>query len=239
MSKKLIVKNLAKKYDEKTAVKNINMEFNTGEIIGLIGPNGAGKTTLFYMITGLIKPTKGQVFFDDKNITNLPIYKRANLGIGYLPQEASIFRGLTVEENILAVLEMHPNLSAQKDVILNELLEEFSLTKLRNSISISLSGGERRRLEIARCVALSPKIVLLDEPMAGIDPISIKNMQKLIRQLKKRGVGVVISDHNVHAALEVIDRGYVIYDGEVLMSGTSKDIVNSKEVRDVYLGNDF
>jgi lipopolysaccharide export system ATP-binding protein len=235
----LVVKNLGKAYNKKPVVRNISLSVQRGEAVGLLGPNGAGKTTCFYMITGLIKPDYGSLFFDGTNITTLPMYRRARLGVGYLPQEASIFRGLTVQENIMAVLEVNEPAPEIRNQVLEELLGEFSITHLRHSMAIALSGGERRRVEIARALACRPSFVLLDEPLAGIDPIAVSEIRELIAHLKDRGIGVLITDHNVRETLEIIDRAYIMHDGMVLMEGTPEQIVDHGEVRRVYLGDTF
>ncbi|MBA8667430.1 LPS export ABC transporter ATP-binding protein [Holosporaceae bacterium 'Namur'] len=231
--------NLGKAYSGRRVVRDVNIEVNTGEVVGLLGPNGAGKTTTFYMIMGLIKPDYGTIFLNDVDITHLPIYRRARLGVGYLPQEPSIFRGLDVEKNILAVLEINEPIEENRYTILESLLAEFSITHLRNASALSLSGGERRRVEIARCLAAKPKFILLDEPLAGIDPIAISEIKDLIMHLKDRNIGVIITDHNVREALSIIDRAYIIHDGIVLMQGGVVDVVNHPEVRKVYLGEKF
>jgi len=230
---------LTKSFKSRQVVGGVSVNIGRGEAVGLLGPNGAGKTTVFYMITGLIPADSGRIVIDDHDVTRLPMYRRARLGIGYLPQEASIFRGLTVEENILAVLEIvEPNRKARKRQ-LDALLEEFSITKLRKSPAIALSGGERRRVEIARALASRPSYMLLDEPFAGIDPIAIGDIRALVHQLKNRGIGVLITDHNVRETLELIDRAYIIYEGRVLIEGTPKQIIANEEVRRVYLGDQF
>lgn len=235
----LVVNNLGKQYAKRPVVRNVSLSLQRGEAVGLLGPNGAGKTTCFYMITGLVKPDYGTIFYDGADITNLPMYRRARLGIGYLPQEASIFRGLTVEQNIMAVLEVSVPDVDRRRVMCDELLAEFSITHLRNAPAIALSGGERRRAEIARALAGMPSFILLDEPLAGIDPIAISDVRDLVKHLKNRGIGVLITDHNVRETLDVIDRAYIIHDGSVLMEGTPSDIVNNEEVRRVYLGRQF
>jgi lipopolysaccharide export system ATP-binding protein len=235
----LVVKNLGKHYAKRPVVRNVSISLQRGEAVGLLGPNGAGKTTCFYMITGLVSPDYGSIYMDGTDITNLPMYRRARLGIGYLPQEASIFRGLTVEQNIMAVLEVSEPDPAKRRAQCDELLAEFSITHLRNSPAIALSGGERRRAEIARSLAGRPNFVLLDEPLAGIDPIAIADVRDLVKHLKDRGIGVLITDHNVRETLDVIDRAYIIHDGTVLMEGSPSDIVNNHEVRRVYLGERF
>lgn len=231
--------NLGKSYGDKPAVRDVSITVHRGEAVGLLGPNGAGKTTSFYMIMGLIKPDYGAIKLDGADITNLPVYRRARLGVGYLPQEASIFRGLTVEENIMAVLELVHPIKETRQIALEELLAEFSITHLRRAPAIALSGGERRRVEIARALASNPSFILLDEPLAGIDPVAVADIKELISHLKHRGIGVLITDHNVREALDLLDRAYVIHDGAVLMEGTPQEIVVNKEVRRVYLGEKF
>jgi lipopolysaccharide export system ATP-binding protein len=215
------------------------LHLHRGEAVGLLGPNGAGKTTSFYMITGLVRPDYGRIYLDGKDITGLPMYRRARLGIGYLPQEASIFRGLTVEQNIMTVLEVSEPVAAQRNIQLDELLAEFSITHLRHAPSIQLSGGERRRVEIARALASNPSFILLDEPLAGIDPIAVADIRTIVSHLKDRGIGVLITDHNVRETLDIIDRAYIIHEGMVLMEGAPSDIVDNAEVRRVYLGEKF
>lgn len=231
--------NLGKTYEGRRVVRDVNLEVSTGKIIGLLGPNGAGKTTTFYMLMGLVKPDYGDVFFDDYKITHFPIYRRARLGLGYLAQEPSIFRGLNVEENIMAILEV---VEADKEIRLQKLeslLAEFSITHLRTAPSVALSGGERRRLEIARALATNPRFILLDEPFAGIDPIAVAEIKDLVLHLKDREIGVIITDHNVRDALSIIDESYIIHDGTVLMHGTPQEVVDNPEVRKVYLGERF
>ncbi|MDX2094748.1 MAG: LPS export ABC transporter ATP-binding protein [Alphaproteobacteria bacterium] len=235
----LSVRNLGKRYSKRPVVRNVSLDLQRGEAVGLLGPNGAGKTTCFYMITGLVAPDYGTITLDGTDITTLPMYRRARLGIGYLPQEASIFRGLTVEQNIMAVLEVAEPDPQTRRAMLDALLAEFSITHLRNSPAIALSGGERRRAEIARALAGRPAFILLDEPLAGIDPIAIAEVRDLVKHLKDRGIGVLITDHNVRETLDVIDRAYIIHDGTVLMEGVPNDIVNNDEVRRVYLGEKF
>ena len=235
----LVAQNLAKSFRRRPVVRDVTLAVRQGEAVGLLGPNGAGKTTVFYMITGLIRPDRGAIRIDGLDVTSLPMYSRARLGIGYLPQEASIFRGLTVEDNIKAVLEIVEPDRRQRKQDLERLLEEFGIDHLRNSPSIALSGGERRRCEIARALASRPAFMLLDEPFAGIDPIAVGDIQKLVRQLTARGIGVLITDHNVRETLGLIDRAYIIHSGEVLMEGTPEDIVQNEDVRRVYLGDQF
>lgn len=235
----LAVRNLGKQYAKRPVVRNVSLELQRGEAVGLLGPNGAGKTTCFYMITGLVTPDYGTIYMDGVDITSLPMYRRARLGIGYLPQEASIFRGMTVEQNIMAVLEVSESNPERRNTQCDELLAEFSITHLRHSPAIALSGGERRRAEIARALAGRPSFVLLDEPLAGIDPIAIAEVRDIVSHLKDRGIGVLITDHNVRETLDIIDRAYIIHDGSVLMEGSPSDIVNNHEVRRVYLGEKF
>ncbi len=235
----LVAQNLAKSFRRRPVVHDVTLAVRQGEAVGLLGPNGAGKTTVFYMITGLIRPDQGAIRIDGYDVTRLPMYSRARLGIGYLPQEASIFRGLSVEDNIKAVLEIVEPDRRQRKQDLERLLQEFGIEHLRNSPSIALSGGERRRCEIARALASRPAFMLLDEPFAGIDPIAVGDIQKLVRQLTARGIGVLITDHNVRETLGLIDRAYIIHSGEVLMEGTPDDIVQSEDVRRVYLGDQF
>lgn len=235
----LVASNLGKQYAKRPVVRNVSLSVKRGEAVGLLGPNGAGKTTCFYMITGLVAPDYGSITLDGADLTKLPMYRRARLGIGYLPQEASIFRGLTVEQNIMAVLEVsEPDLDRRKTQ-LDELLAEFSITHLRHSPALGLSGGERRRCEIARALAGRPSFILLDEPLAGIDPIAIAEVRDIVSHLKDRGIGVLITDHNVRETLDIIDRAYIIHDGMVLMEGSPSEIVNNTEVRRVYLGEKF
>ena len=230
---------IKKSYRKRMVVKGVSLAVGRGESVGLLGPNGAGKTTVFYMITGLVPADEGRITIDGANVTSLPMYQRARLGIGYLPQEASIFRGLTVEQNIMAVLELvEPDKKRRKEQ-LDNLLEEFSITRLRKSPSMALSGGERRRCEIARALASRPSFMLLDEPFAGIDPIAVGDIQQLVRHLTERGIGVLITDHNVRETLSLIDRAYIIYDGQVLTQGKPSEIIANEDVRRVYLGDMF
>ncbi len=235
----LRAEHLVKIYKGRRVVNDISVEVSQGEIVGLLGPNGAGKTTSFYMIVGLIKPNEGTIFLDDKAITGLPMYKRAQLGIGYLAQEASVFRKLSVEENILAVLEMTklPK-SAQKEKM-ESLLEEFSLTHVRKNLGMVLSGGERRRTEIARALAVDPKFVLLDEPFAGVDPIAVEEIQTIVAKLKTKNIGILITDHNVNETLSITDRAYLMFEGKLLKAGTAEELAADEQVRKVYLGNNF
>ena len=235
----LTVHGVEKTFVGRKVVKGVSLYVRKGEAVGLLGPNGAGKTTVFYMITGLIRADKGRIELDGHNVTPLPMYQRARLGIGYLPQEASIFRGLNVEQNIRAVLEVVEKSAKQRERDLDELLEEFNITRLRKTPSIALSGGERRRVEIARALATRPNYMLLDEPFAGIDPIAVGDIQTLVRHLTNRGIGVLITDHNVRETLGLTDRAYIIYSGEVLMEGRAADIVNNPDVRRLYLGEQF
>lgn len=231
--------NLVKKYRSRTVVNHVSVDVSQGEIVGLLGPNGAGKTTTFYMIVGLITPNEGKIYLDDKEITSEPIYKRARMGIGYLAQEASVFRKLSVEDNLRAVLEMS-NLpkSEQKD-IMESLLEEFGLQGIRKSLGIQLSGGERRRTEIARALALSPKFILLDEPFAGVDPIAVEDIQEIVSRLKDKNIGILITDHNVHETLSITDRAYLLFEGSILKAGTAQQLTEDEQVRKVYLGKNF
>jgi lipopolysaccharide export system ATP-binding protein len=237
--KGLSVVSIAKSYDKRVVLTDVSVSVGPGEVIGLLGPNGAGKTTCFYSVMGLVKPDSGRIMLDGDDITGLPMYRRAILGLGYLPQETSIFRGLSVEKNILAVLELsEPDKNARMKK-LDTLLDEFGLTRLRDAPAMALSGGERRRAEIARALAADPSIMLLDEPFAGIDPLSIADIRDLIVQLKGRGIGVLITDHNVRETLEIVDRGYIIYDGRVLFAGTPPELVADENVRRLYLGESF
>ena len=235
----LTVHSVHKAFKKRRVVKGVSLNLGRGEAVGLLGPNGAGKTTVFYMITGLIPADAGRIFIDGQDVTGLPMYRRARLGIGYLPQEASIFRGLTVEQNIMAVLEIVEPSRKQRKEKLDSLLEEFHITRLRKSPSIALSGGERRRCEIARALASDPSYMLLDEPFAGVDPIAVGDIQELVRHLTRRGIGVLVTDHNVRETLKLTDRAYVIYDGQVLTHGNPQEIINNEEVRRVYLGDSF
>ena len=235
----LTAKNLGKRFDKRPVVRGVSLTIQRGEVIGLLGANGAGKTTCFYMITGLIQPDYGTITLDGQNLTDLPVYRRARKGIGYLPQEASIFQGLTVENNILAVLEMVEKSRERREAVLEALLAEFSISHLRRTPSLALSGGERRRVEIARALASRPHFILLDEPLAGIDPIAVSDIRDLIAHLKDRGIGILITDHNVRDTLDIIDRAYIIHDGMVLLEGSPSDIVGNEDVRRVYLGDRF
>ncbi|MBL0317708.1 MAG: LPS export ABC transporter ATP-binding protein [Alphaproteobacteria bacterium] len=231
--------NLGKIYDGRPVVRDISIQVQRGEAVGVLGPNGAGKTTTFYMISGLVNPDYGNIKLDDHDITSLPMYRRSRLGIGYLPQEASIFRGMSVEENILSVLELNEPIIEKRQTELDELLAEFSITHLRRTSALALSGGERRRVEIARALASNPSFILLDEPFAGVDPIAVNDIRNLVSHLKDRGIGVLITDHNVREAMGIIDRAYIIHDGTVLMEGKPSEIVKDTEVRRVYLGEKF
>ena len=220
-------------------VDGVSVEVNQGEIVGLLGPNGAGKTTSFYMIVGLVRPDQGHVFLDELEITKLPMYKRAQLGIGYLPQEVSVFRKLSVEDNIMAILEMTPLSSTQRKEKLEKLLEEFGLVAIRKNLGDRLSGGEKRRTEIARALATDPKFILLDEPFAGVDPIAVEDIQSIISELRNRNIGVLITDHNVHETLSITDRAYLLFEGKILKSGTAEELAADEQVRKVYLGQNF
>lgn len=238
-TEELEIFNIGKKYKKRTVLKNVSLHVKKGEAVGLLGPNGAGKTTCFYCVTGLITPDYGDVYIGGKDITDMPMYKRARMGIGYLPQEASIFRTLSVEDNIKAILQIVIEDENERENMLEELLSEFSIAHLRKSPALALSGGERRRLEIARALASKPDFILLDEPLAGIDPIAVGEIRTLVSQLKNRGLGVLITDHNVRETLDIIDRAYILHGGTVLMEGTPDEIVANEEVRKVYLGDDF
>ena len=235
----LHVRHLRKSYRRRLVIRDVSLVLNRGEVVALLGPNGSGKTTCFYAIAGLIPPEGGQVLIDGRDVTGLPMYRRARLGIGYLPQEVSIFRGLSVEDNILAVLEIAVADRHKRRERLEELLSEFSITHLRGAPALALSGGERRRVEIARCLAADPKFLLLDEPFAGVDPIAVGEIRHLVSDLKRRGIGVLITDHNVRETLEIVDRAYILHDGQVLMSGTADEVVRDEMVRRVYLGENF
>lgn len=236
---KLHCTDLVKKYGKRTVVKNVSIEVEQGEIVGLLGPNGAGKTTSFYMITGLIKPNSGRIFLDDEEITELPMYRRAQKGVGYLAQEASVFRTMSVEDNIMSVMEMARFDKAYREERLENLIEEFSLHKVRRNMGIQLSGGERRRCEIARALAINPKFILLDEPFAGVDPIAVEDIQHIIAKLKTKNIGIIITDHNVHETLAITDRAYLLYEGSILESGTAEQLASNPEVRKKYLGQNF
>jgi len=235
----LETKNISKTYSGRDVVKGISVELKKGEIVGLLGPNGAGKTTSFYMIVGLIKPDNGTVFLNDKNITKMPMYKRSKMGIGYLPQEVSVFRKLSVEDNILAILQMTNLSKLQQKARLEELINEFGLNHVRKNLGIKLSGGEKRRTEIARCLAINPSFILLDEPFAGVDPIAVEDIQKIILKLKRKNIGVLITDHNVQETLSIVDRAYLLFEGSILKSGTAEELSLDEQVRKVYLGQNF
>ena len=235
----LSIRNLRKSYKRRPVIRDVTIQLNRGEVVALLGPNGCGKTTTFYAIAGLIMPEGGQVMIDGRDVTALPMYRRARLGIGYLPQEVSIFRGLSVEDNILAVLEIREPDRHKRRERLEELLSEFSITHLRRAPALALSGGERRRVEIARCLAADPKYLLLDEPFAGVDPIAVGEIRHLVHDLKSRGIGVLITDHNVRETLDIVDRAYILHDGVVLKAGTTDEIVKDEMVRRVYLGENF
>lgn len=231
--------NLFKKYKSRTVVNDVSVEVNQGEIVGLLGPNGAGKTTSFYMIVGLVKPNSGHIYLENEDITNLPMYRRAKKGVGYLAQEASVFRNLSVEENIMAVLEMTGKSKQQQKEKVEELLEEFSLTHVRTNKGMVLSGGERRRTEIARALATDPKFVLLDEPFAGVDPIAVEEIQTIVAKLKTKNIGILITDHNVNETLSIVDRAYLLFEGKILKSGSAEELAADEQVRRVYLGKHF
>jgi lipopolysaccharide export system ATP-binding protein len=236
---KLRTENINKTYKGRQVVKNVSVEVNQGEIVGLLGPNGAGKTTSFYMMVGLIKPDTGSVFLDDLEITRMPMYKRSQMGIGYLPQEVSVFRNLSVEDNILAILQMTKTTKAQQKERLEELLEEFHLTHVRKNLGNKLSGGEKRRTEIARGLAISPKFVLLDEPFAGVDPIAVEDIQSIVLKLRKKGIGILITDHNVQETLSIVDRAYLLFEGSILKAGSAEELSVDEQVKKVYLGQHF
>ena len=236
---KLRTENLVKRYRKRVVVNKVSLEVDQGEIVGLLGPNGAGKTTSFYMIVGLISPNFGKIFLDETDITNLPVYKRAQRGIGYLPQEASVFRKLSVEDNIRAVLEMSDMPKEEQKERMESLLQEFGLQKIRKSKGFQLSGGERRRTEIARALAIKPNFILLDEPFAGIDPIAVEDLQKIVSSLKDKNIGILITDHNVHETLSITNRAYLLFEGRILKSGTSEELAQDEQVRRVYLGRSF
>ena len=239
MQNKLVAKNISKFYDQKPILRDVSLHLEQGEAVGLFGPNGAGKTTCFSILIGLIKADMGELFLNEQNITKLPIYLRSRLGLGYLPQESSIFRGLTVKENIIAILEI---IHKDKQIIVEKcekLMDEFSISHLKDKPSIALSGGERRRVEIARALAIDPKFMMLDEPLAGIDPIAVGEIKNLVHHLKDRDIGILITDHNVRDTLDIVDRAYIIYDGKILMEGKPSEVIGSSEVREVYLGKTF
>ncbi len=235
----LKVVNLRKSYKNRLIIRDVTLDLARGEVVGLLGPNGSGKTTSFYAIAGLILPEAGQVIIDGQDVTDLPMYRRARLGIGYLPQEMSIFRGLSVEDNILAILDISVKDGHKRRERLEELLSDFSIEHLRRAPAMALSGGERRRVEIARCLAANPRYLLLDEPFAGVDPISVGDIRNLVTELKTRGIGVLITDHNVRETLEIVDRAYILHEGAMLMSGSPRDVVQNENVRRVYLGDNF
>ena len=236
---RLYTESLVKRYKTRTVVKGASVEVKQGEIVGLLGPNGAGKTTTFYMIVGLVKPNAGKIFLDETEITDEPVYRRAQRGIGYLAQEASVFRQLSVEDNIKAVLEMTTFSKEYQAEKTESLLNEFGLQKIRKSLGIQLSGGERRRTEIARALALDPKFILLDEPFAGVDPIAVEDIQTIVAHLKDRNIGILITDHNVHETLTITDRAYLLYDGDILKAGTAQELADDEQVRKLYLGQNF
>ncbi|MFM6934917.1 MAG: LPS export ABC transporter ATP-binding protein [Flavobacteriales bacterium] len=236
---KLYTQQIRKTYKGRPVVNGVSVEVEQGEIVGLLGPNGAGKTTSFYMMVGLVRPDEGSVFLDDLDITKLPMYKRAQMGIGYLPQEVSVFRKLSVEDNIMAILEMTSMSKTEREEKLEQLLEEFSLTHVRKNLGNRLSGGEKRRTEIARALATNPKFVLLDEPFAGVDPIAVEDIQSIISELKKRNIGILITDHNVQETLSITDRAYLLFEGSILKSGSAEDLASDEQVRKVYLGQNF
>lgn len=231
--------NLVKKYKSRTVANNVSIQVQQGEIVGLLGPNGAGKTTSFYMIVGMVKPNSGKIFLDDLEITKEPMYRRAQLGVGYLPQEASVFRKLSIEDNIRAVLEMTKLTKKEQETKVEILLDEFGLQHVRKNLGDQLSGGERRRTEIARALATDPKFILLDEPFAGVDPIAVEDIQTVVRKLKDKNIGILITDHNVHETLSITDRAYLLYSGSVIKSGTAEELANDEQVRKVYLGQNF
>jgi lipopolysaccharide export system ATP-binding protein len=231
--------NLVKKYKNRTVANNVSVQVQQGEIVGLLGPNGAGKTTSFYMIVGMVKPNSGKIFLDDLEITKEPMYRRAQLGIGYLPQEASVFRKLSIEDNLKAVLEMTKLTKKEQALKIESLLDEFALHHVRKNLGDQLSGGERRRTEIARALATDPKFILLDEPFAGVDPIAVEDIQSVVRKLKDKNIGILITDHNVHETLSITDRAYLLYSGSVIKSGSAEDLANDEQVRKVYLGQNF
>lgn len=235
----LRAENIVRRYGKRTVVRGVSFDVNQGEIVGLLGPNGAGKTTSFYMVVGLVKPNEGRVLLDEKEITHEPMYRRAQLGVGYLPQEASVFRTLSVEDNIKAVLELTKLTKGEQQRKLEELLDEFGLTHKRTFIGNHLSGGERRRTEIARALATDPKFILLDEPFAGVDPIAVEDIQHIVEKLKLRNIGILITDHNVQETLSITDRAYLLYDGSILKSGTAEELAGDEQVRKVYLGQNF
>lgn len=236
---KLYTDNLVKKYRSRTVVKGVSVEVEQGEIVGLLGPNGAGKTTTFYMIVGLVTPFSGKIYLDNEDITKEPVYKRAQKGVGYLAQEASVFRKLSIEDNIKAVLEMSDMSKEEQRERLENLIDEFGLQKIRKSLGIQLSGGERRRTEIARALAIKPKFILLDEPFAGVDPIAVEDIQEIVAKLKEKNIGILITDHNVHETLSITDRAYLLFEGSILKAGNAKELAEDEQVRRVYLGKNF
>ncbi|MBM76905.1 MAG: LPS export ABC transporter ATP-binding protein [Crocinitomicaceae bacterium] len=235
----LKIKNINKAYKGRQVVNNVSLELKEGEIVGLLGPNGAGKTTSFYMIVGLIKPENGSVFLNDKEITKIPMYKRSKMGIGYLPQEVSVFRKLSVEDNIMAILEMTSLSKKRRKERLEELISEFGLGHVRKTLGIKLSGGEKRRTEIARCLANEPSFILLDEPFAGVDPIAVEDIQRIVLKLKQKGIGILITDHNVQETLSIVDRAYLLFEGSILKYGSAEDLAKDEQVKKVYLGQNF
>ncbi len=235
----LRAENIVKKYRKRTVVNEVSFDVKQGEIVGLLGPNGAGKTTSFYMIVGLIQPLSGKIYLDDEDITKLPVYKRAKKGVGYLAQEASVFRKLSIEDNLKAVLEMTNYTKEYQKEKLETLIEEFGLQHIRKSKGVQLSGGERRRTEIARALAIDPKFILLDEPFAGVDPIAVEDIQQIVVRLKEKNIGVLITDHNVHETLSITDRSYLLFEGSIMKAGTAEDLANDEDVRRVYLGQNF
>lgn len=235
----LKIEHLQKSYKDRLVIKDVNLEIKSGEVVGLLGPNGAGKTTSFYMIVGLVKPDKGKIILNDNDITCFPIHDRAKVGIGYLPQEPSIFRNMSVENNIYSILEIIEKNKKERVRKLKILLEDFSITHIRKSMGYSLSGGERRRVEIARALASNPSFILLDEPFAGIDPIAVNDIMNIIKQLKEKGIGVLITDHNVRETLAIVDKAYIVYNGTILISGNKDEILSNNKVKEVYLGNNF
>jgi lipopolysaccharide export system ATP-binding protein len=236
---RLYAEHLVKKYKGRVVVDHVSVEVNQGEIVGLLGPNGAGKTTTFYMVTGMIRPNEGEIFLDDRNITHLAMYKRARMGIGYLPQEPSVFRKLSVEDNIMAILEHRPLSKKERRTICESLLDEFGLQRVRKNRGDLLSGGERRRTEIARALATDPKFILLDEPFAGVDPIAVEDIQNIVYSLKEKNIGILITDHNVQETLSITDRAYLLFEGKILKAGSAEDLANDEQVRKVYLGSQF
>jgi lipopolysaccharide export system ATP-binding protein len=236
---KLSGRALVKRYKSRTVVDQVSIEVNQGEIVGLLGPNGAGKTTSFYMVVGVVKPNGGKIFLDELDITKEPMYRRAQLGIGYLPQEASVFRKLSVEDNLKAILEMTKLSKQEQQMKVESLLDEFNLHHVRKNLGDQLSGGERRRTEIARCLAVSPKFILLDEPFAGVDPIAVEDIQSVVRRLKDKNIGILITDHNVHETLTITDRAYLLYSGKIMRHGSPQELANDEEVRRLYLGSNF